>query len=120
MNVSNIQPGERTISHSSEAVKGATQKVQQCKTLFQSQAQNRSANETKASTQSCNGSLKVELKASLGSCPRNEMFFHGTISLSWVPITSWLTHEHRDESDDDWFSEVSCLQRALDLRFCLS
>lgn len=48
---------------------------------------------------SCNGSLKVELKASLGSCPQNEMFFHGTVSLSWVPIKSWLTHEHRDESD---------------------
>lgn len=88
MNVSNIQPGERTISYSSEAVKGATQKVQQCKTLFQLQAQNRSANEAKASTQRCNGSLKVELKLHSGHGPETKCLF----MVQFPSVGSLLSH----------------------------
>lgn len=39
-----------------------------------------------------------------GHAPEMKCFFHDTIffnelSLSWVPTKSWLTQEHRAESD---------------------
>lgn len=44
----NIQPGERTILYNLEVVKVTTQEADSARQAFQLQAQNRSANKTKA------------------------------------------------------------------------
>lgn len=68
-------------------------------TLFQLQAQNRSAKRPKASIH-VTGELERGLQKLPSGQAQKQNGFQGTIffnqlSLSWVPTKSWLTHDQR-------------------------